>query len=170
MCPYCMLKNPLDICPGVDNRVLRKCHSQFSEEPPDWFPKWLHHLAIPPAVEECSFFSTSSPTPAVSWVFELSHSDWWVVLICISLMINDVEHFLRCFSALRSSSCENSLFSSVSHFLMGLFGSLGSTLLSSLYILDISPLSDLGLVKILSQSVGLTFCPFDSVLCLTETL
>ena len=66
----------------------------------------------------------------------------------MSLMINDVEHFLRCFSALRSSSCENSLFSSVPHFLMGLFDSLGSTFLSSLYTLDISPLSDVGLVKI----------------------
>ena len=40
---------------------------------------------------------------------------------------------------------------------MGLFGSLGSTFLSSLYILDISPLLDLGLVKILSQSVGCHF-------------
>jgi hypothetical protein len=39
-----------------------------------------------------------------------------VVLSCISLMIKDVEHFFRCFSALRYSSCENSLFSSVSHF------------------------------------------------------
>ena len=37
---------------------------------------------------------------------------------------------------------------------MGLFGSLESSFLSSLYILDTSPLSDLGLVKILSQSVG----------------
>jgi hypothetical protein len=38
--------------------------------------------------------------------------------------------------------------------LMGLFGFLESNFLSSLYILDISPLSDLGLVKILSQFVG----------------
>ena len=37
---------------------------------------------------------------------------------------------------------------------MGLFDFQKSTFLSSLYILDISPLSDLGLVKILSQSVG----------------
>jgi hypothetical protein len=37
---------------------------------------------------------------------------------------------------------------------MGLFDFLESTFLSSLYILDISPLSDLRLVKILSQSVG----------------
>jgi hypothetical protein len=40
------------------------------------------------------------------------------------------------------------------HFLMGLFGFLESIFLSSLYILDISPFSDLELVKILSQSVG----------------
>jgi hypothetical protein len=39
-----------------------------------------------------------------------------VVLICISLMIKDVEHFFRCFSALRYSSVENSLFHSVPHF------------------------------------------------------
>jgi hypothetical protein len=37
---------------------------------------------------------------------------------------------------------------------MGLFDFLESTFLSSLYILDISPLSDLGWVKILSQSDG----------------
>jgi hypothetical protein len=44
-----------------------------------------------------------------------------VVLICISLMIKDVEHFFRCFSAIRYSSGENSLFSCEPHFLkMGL--------------------------------------------------
>jgi hypothetical protein len=81
---------------------------------------------------------------------------WWnlrAVLICISLMIKDVEHFFRCFSALQYSSVENSLFSSVPHSSMGLFEFLESSFLSSLYILDISPLSDLGLVKILSKSV-----------------
>jgi hypothetical protein len=67
-----------------------------------------------------------------------------VVLICISLMIKDAEHFFRCFSAIRYSSGENSLFSSEPHFLMGLFDFLEPTFLSSLYILDISPLSDLG--------------------------
>jgi hypothetical protein len=39
-----------------------------------------------------------------------------VVLICISLMIKDVEHFFRCFSAIQYSSVENSLFSSAPHF------------------------------------------------------
>ena len=45
-----------------------------------------------------------------------------VVLICISLMIKDVEHFFKCFSAIQDSSVVNSLFSSVPHFLIHLFG------------------------------------------------
>jgi hypothetical protein len=39
-----------------------------------------------------------------------------VVLIYISMMITDVEHFFRCFSAIRVSSVENSLFSSIPYF------------------------------------------------------
>ena len=65
-----------------------------------------------------------------------------------SLMIKDVEHVFRCFTAIRYSSVENSLFSSYPILKIGLFGSLESNLLSSLYMLDISPLSDVGLVKI----------------------
>jgi hypothetical protein len=38
-----------------------------------------------------------------------------VALICISLMIKDVEQFFRCFSAIWYSLVENSLFSSVPH-------------------------------------------------------
>jgi hypothetical protein len=37
-------------------------------------------------------------------------------LICISLMIKDVEHFFRYFSTIPYSSVENSSFSSVPHF------------------------------------------------------
>jgi hypothetical protein len=77
-----------------------------------------------------------------------------VVLICISLMIMDAEHFFMCFTAIQYSSGQNSLVSSKPHFLMGLFDFLEYTFLSYLYIVDISSLSDLGLVKILSQSVG----------------
>ena len=39
-----------------------------------------------------------------------------VVLICISLMIKDAEHFFRCFLAIQYSSGENSLFSFETHF------------------------------------------------------
>ena len=68
-------------------------------------------------------------------------------MINISLMTNNVEHFFRFISALCVSSAGNSVFSSVPHFLIGLFGSLESNFLNSLYILDIRPLSDVGLVK-----------------------
>jgi hypothetical protein len=40
----------------------------------------------------------------------------WIVLICISLMTKDFEHFFKCFSAIRDSLVENSLFGSVPHF------------------------------------------------------
>ena len=76
-----------------------------------------------------------------------------VVLICISLMSRDVEHFFRCFSAIQYPSVEKSLFSSVPPLLRGLFDFLESNFLCSLYILDTSPLLDVGLVKILSRSV-----------------
>ena len=79
---------------------------------------------------------------------------WYLkgVLICISLISKDVEHDLKCLLAIQSSSVDNSLFSSVPHFLIGLIRVLVSSFLSSLYILEIRPLSDEGLVKIFSQS------------------
>jgi len=61
------------------------------------------------------------------------------------------------FSHSRDPSVENSLLSSIVQFLIGLFGSLESNFLSPLYILDISPLSDVVLVKNFSQSVGCCF-------------
>jgi hypothetical protein len=77
-----------------------------------------------------------------------------VVLIFISVMTKDVEHLFKCFSAIQYSSVENSLFSSVPHFLLRLFECLEFSFLSSFYILDIHLLSDLGLVKTLYQSIG----------------
>jgi hypothetical protein len=61
---------------------------------------------------------------------------------------------------LRDSSVKNSLFSSVPHFFIRLFGLLVTTFLSSLYILDIRPLSDVTLLKIFSQSVDCLFALF----------
>ena len=53
---------------------------------------------------------------------------------------------------------------------MGLFDFLESRFLSSLYILDISPLLGLGLVKILSQSVGGLFVLLTVFFAFTEAL
>jgi hypothetical protein len=57
-------------------------------------------------------------------------------------MARNAEHFFMCFLALWISSFGKVLFSSIAHFFIGplIFG--GFSFLSSLYILVISPLSD----------------------------
>jgi hypothetical protein len=61
-----------------------------------------------------------------------------VVLIWISFMARDGEHFFMCFLAIWTSSIEKVLFSSVTHFFIGslIFGEF--SFLSSLYIFWLS--------------------------------
>jgi hypothetical protein len=86
-------------------------------------------------MDECSSFYISllalaSPEFLILAILTDLRWNLMVVLICISLMTKDVEHFFRCFSAIQVSSVENSLFTYFP-FLIGLFGSLKSNFLSS---------------------------------------
>jgi hypothetical protein len=77
-----------------------------------------------------------------------------MVLICISFIVRDGEHFFMCFLPISNSTFEKSLFNSFAH-----FGHcfLGFRFLSFLCILVVNLLPDLELEEIFSHSMGSLF-------------
>uniref|UniRef100_A0A8D1Y8R1 Uncharacterized protein n=1 Tax=Sus scrofa TaxID=9823 RepID=A0A8D1Y8R1_PIG len=73
-----------------------------------------------------------------------------VVLICISLIISDVEHFFHVLVG-HPSSLEKCLFRSFTHFSIGLLPFLLLSCVSCLHILEIKPLSVASFETIFSQ-------------------
>ena len=112
---------------------------------PYCFPWWLYHFIFLSGVCKGSIFSISSITPVYLFIVGSLLDVRWcltVVLICISLMINDVECLSRTCWLFEYHLWRNVYASPLPILKSGYLIFLLLSCWSSLYILDVNPLSN----------------------------
>ena len=124
-------------------------------------------------MQKCSLFPTTSPEKlsSVYLILAILTGVRWnlrVVLICISLMTKDVEHFLKCLSAILDFSVESSLFRSVLHFVNWILCSLDDQFLEFFVYCGDQTSVWCGVSEDLFPLCRPSFCLVGHVVCFTE--